>query len=58
MLKCEKHPRYRAVIKPRADCTMCEDMWTVRQLIRFATSRGTITTGKQAQRLFHDILPE
>lgn len=26
-MKCKKHPSYKAILKPRAKCKTCKDIW-------------------------------
>lgn len=28
-IKCAKHPRYKAILKPRCRCTGCWQLWSV-----------------------------
>lgn len=29
--KCKKHPKYKAIRKPIADCQECREMWSKKQ---------------------------
>jgi hypothetical protein len=50
---CQKHPSYRAVRKPTADCEKCRELFTARQLVNsspVATDLGyTPRTGKRGK---------
>lgn len=37
-LKCPKHPRYKALRKPRADCFCCRHLWATVHTIDDYTS--------------------
>lgn len=30
-LKCKKHPTYKALRKPTADCEVCRQMWQAKE---------------------------
>jgi hypothetical protein len=39
-LKCNKHPKYKAIRMPRCQCTTCWDMWDIKH--RFLTKKKNV----------------
>lgn len=53
-MKCIKHPKYKAIYKPRADCKTCEEMYAAAKEIQVdMPDNGDMSLGEeQAMRGF------
>jgi hypothetical protein len=41
IVKCPKHPKYKAIMKPRANCERCRAMYECRKRVEMFAAEGT-----------------